>query len=345
MAQYQKNQLYSLPLSELRPDPAQPRKHLDPAALEELAQSVARMGIIQPVVCRQEPDTGQVYVVAGERRCMAAMQAGLAEVPALFIDGGNHAEVALVENLIRQDLNPVEEAEALQRLMEEHDYAQEQLAVVIGKSQPSISRSLSLNRLPREIRDACRQDPTVPRNVLLDIAGMKQERGMLTRFNKYKERQARIAADQGADHAPAPHKRSQPESIAQGLGGMADRIRALAFAGLSEADRVMLLESMKAMQAILADAISRATNAGKAPTRAPMKAAVKAPVKAAEKAAGNPAVKGPLKSPARAPAKLPVKAAAKAPMKAPARTPARTPAGSAAKPSGGKIKNVSSIIK
>ncbi len=75
-----------------------------------------------------------------------------------------------MENLLRQDLNPVEEAEALQRLMDAHAYQQDQLVEIIGKSKATISESLSLNRLPQAIRDECRQDPTVPKNVLVEIA-------------------------------------------------------------------------------------------------------------------------------------------------------------------------------
>jgi ParB family chromosome partitioning protein len=194
MATYEKNKLYQVPLAELQPDPSQPRKYMDPVTLEELTASIRQMGIIEPVVCRQDPETSLVYVVAGERRCAAARKAGLATVPAIFIDGANCAEVALVENLLRQDLNPVEEAEALKRLMDDHAYEQEQLAAIIGKSQPTISKSLSLNRLPREIRDECRQDPTVSRNVLIEIARKKQERSMLTQFRKFREQQAKEAA-------------------------------------------------------------------------------------------------------------------------------------------------------
>ena len=93
---YIPNQLYQVPLAELQLDPAQPRKYMDPVALEELTASVSQMGIIQPVVCRQDPATGLVYVVAGERRCAAARKAGLPTVPAVFIDGANYAEIALV---------------------------------------------------------------------------------------------------------------------------------------------------------------------------------------------------------------------------------------------------------
>jgi len=114
---------------------------MDPVALEELTASVAQMGIIQPVVCRQDPSMGLVYSVAGDRRCAAARKAGLATVPAVFIDGGNYAEIALVENLLRQDLNPVEEAEALQRLMDARAYQQYPLVEIIGKSKATITKS------------------------------------------------------------------------------------------------------------------------------------------------------------------------------------------------------------
>ena len=94
MAAYLPNQLFQVPLAELQPDPAQPRKYMDPVALDEMTASVGQVGIIQPIVCRQDPATGLVYVVAGERRCAAARKAGLPTVPAVFIDGGNYVEIA-----------------------------------------------------------------------------------------------------------------------------------------------------------------------------------------------------------------------------------------------------------
>jgi ParB family chromosome partitioning protein len=267
MTTYAKNQLYMAPLAELQPDPRQPRKFMDPVALQELTASVRQMGIIEPVVCRQDPATSLIYTVAGERRCAAARLAGLTEVPAIFIDGGNFAEIALVENLLRQDLNPVEEAEALQSLMDDHAYPQEQLATIIGKSQPTISRSLSLNRLPKEIRDQCRQDPTVPRNVLFEIAQKKQERSMLTQFKKYQDQQAKIAAKGTADAAAAPtqRKRTKAESIVNSIGIMASKISDLEFTDFSAEDRAMIIETMTSMKDALEEAIPRAVKNKKKP--------------------------------------------------------------------------------
>jgi ParB family chromosome partitioning protein len=255
---YIPNQLYQVPLAEIQPDPAQPRKYIDPVALEELTASVNQVGIIQPVVCRQDPATGLVYSVAGDRRCAAARKAGLTTVPAVFIDGANYPEIALVENLLRQDLNPVEEAEALQRLMDAHAYKQDQLVEIIGKSKSTISESLSLNRLPQTIRDECRQDPTVPKNVLVEIARKKQERSMLTKFQQYRGKQAKAAAKEQEVGTEPSRKRTQTEALAEGIGIMASKIGDLEFPDLSEEDRAMMIESMNSLKETLDEAIPRA---------------------------------------------------------------------------------------
>ena len=267
MASYLPNQLYQVPLAELQPDPAQPRKYMDPVALDEMTASIGQVGIIQPVVCRQDPATGLVYVVAGERRCAAARKAGLPTVPAVFIDGNNYAEIALVENLLRQDLNPVEEAEALQRLMDAHAYKQDQLVEIIGKSKATISEALSLNRLPQAIRDECRQDPAVPKNVLVEIARKKQERSMLTKFKQYREKQAKAAAKETAGAtAPTQRKRTPAEAVANSIATMASKIGDLEFPDFSAEDRAMLIETMNSLKGILEAAITRAVKNKKKPT-------------------------------------------------------------------------------
>jgi len=261
MATYAPNQLHQVPLAELQPDPTQPRKYLDPVALEELTASIKEHGIIQPIVCRQNPQTGLCYVVAGERRCAAARKAGLAKVPAVFIEGDNYAEIALVENLLRQDLNPVEEAEALQRLMDEHAYQQDQLAKIIGKSPATISVSLSLNKLPKEIRDECRQDPTVPKKVLVEIAQKKQERGMLTQFKKYRDQQEKAAAK--ATGTAATRKRTKTEAFVNQIGTMQNKIADLDFPSLSTEEREMVTETLTSLKNIVDKALARAAKKSK----------------------------------------------------------------------------------
>jgi len=181
---YEARTLYQVPIERVREDPNQPRKSFDAQGLEEMVASVSKHGIIQPVIFRRGPD-GTAIVVAGERRVAAAQQVGLTEIPGVFIDG-NAAEIALVENLQRQDLTPVEEAEALQRLKEEQQYTDEQLGTMIGKARTTINESLSLNKLPQEIRDACRGDRKLTKSALVEIARKKQDRSMTKAYNTLK---------------------------------------------------------------------------------------------------------------------------------------------------------------
>jgi ParB family chromosome partitioning protein len=110
----------------------------------------------------------------------------------LCIADANYAEVALMENLLRQDLTAVEEAEALQRLMTEQSYTQEQVGVIVGKARTTVGDILTLNKLPQEIRDECRGDRQISRSTLIDIARKKQVRGMTTAYNSYKAKQQKV---------------------------------------------------------------------------------------------------------------------------------------------------------
>ncbi len=185
---YKKGKLYQLELIRLQIDPKQPRKYMDPLAMEEMTVSVAKHGILQPIIFRADEEGGDPIIVAGERRVEAAKKAALLTIPAIFVEG-NHAEIALVENLLRQDLTPVEEAEGLKALMTEQKYTQEQLGVIIGKAQNTLSEILSLNKLPQEVRDECRGDRTISKNALIAIAKKKQARGMTTAYIAYKAKQ------------------------------------------------------------------------------------------------------------------------------------------------------------
>ena len=181
---YAPNRLYTIPLAELMPDPNQPRKYFDPVALEELTASVAQNGVMSPIFFRVE--NGLKYIVAGERRCAAGRKAGLANIPAIFVETPNYTEISLIENMVRSDLTPVEEAEALDRLMQDHKYQQRDLARIVSKSEAYMSETISLTKLPKEIRDECRQNPAVSKKALLEIAKKKQERSMLKAYQLYK---------------------------------------------------------------------------------------------------------------------------------------------------------------
>jgi ParB family chromosome partitioning protein len=184
--QYEKGNLYQLPITDLRPDPDQPRKVFDPAALEDLKDSIREYGIITPILFRVG-EQGWLIIIAGERRYQAALQLGLFVLPGICVED-RYAEIALIENLQRQDLTAVEEAEALDRLMTQESYSQTQLGGIVGKARTTVGDILTLNRLPAQIRDACRGDHQISRATLIEIARRKQERAMLTAFDAYRDK-------------------------------------------------------------------------------------------------------------------------------------------------------------
>lgn len=144
----------TLLLSEIVPNKDQPRKTFDEAALDELADSIRQHGILQPLLVRPIA-TGGYQLVAGERRWRASKRAGLKEVPVVVkeLSDTETMEIAIIENLQREDLNPIEEAEGLQALIDKCGFTQEQVAVSVGKSRPAIANSLRLLKLPVEVRD------------------------------------------------------------------------------------------------------------------------------------------------------------------------------------------------
>lgn len=142
-----------LRVEEIIPNPHQPRVNFDESALEELAASVAEVGVLQPVVVRPLDD-GRYALIAGERRWRAARRVGLTEIPAMVrtVDDQASLTQALIENLQRQDLTPLEEAAAYQELLEEHGMTHEQVATSVGKSRPAVSNTLRLLQLPLPIQ-------------------------------------------------------------------------------------------------------------------------------------------------------------------------------------------------
>ncbi|MBE5396084.1 ParB/RepB/Spo0J family partition protein [Brevibacillus borstelensis] len=141
-----------IPVADIRPNPYQPRKEFESSAIEELAQSIKEHGIIQPLIVRKSIKGYEL--VAGERRLRAAKSLGLKKVAAVVKDYSDQQlmEIALIENLQRENLNPLEEAEAYEKLISHHSYTQEQLAKKIGKSRPHVANMLRLLQLPEQIR-------------------------------------------------------------------------------------------------------------------------------------------------------------------------------------------------
>lgn len=146
------NGAVTLPLSEIVPNREQPRKEFDEEALADLSASIAQHGVLQPLLVRPMPD-GTYQLVAGERRWRASRMAGLTEVPVVIRDMTEQeaAELALIENLQREDLNPMEEALGYQTLMETYGMTQEQASQVVNKSRPAVANALRLLNLPQSV--------------------------------------------------------------------------------------------------------------------------------------------------------------------------------------------------
>ena len=146
-----------LPIHKVEPNPDQPRRDFDPEELQSLADSIATHGVVQPLTVR-ELNSGYYQIIAGERRWRAARIAELREIPAVIIEADDRKvmELALIENLQRQDLNPVEDAMGYRSLMEDYGLTQEDAAKQVGKSRPAVANALRLLNLPEKVLEMVR---------------------------------------------------------------------------------------------------------------------------------------------------------------------------------------------
>jgi ParB family transcriptional regulator, chromosome partitioning protein len=153
------DQLREIDIERILPNSQQPRKTFDDDSLNELANSIRAHGVVQPIVVRPLDD-GFFQLIAGERRWRASQRAGLTRIPAVVRESGEHAslEIALIENLQREDLNPIEEAQAYERLIVEFGLTQEEVARRVGKNRTTIANMLRLLRLPPEVQQWVRED-------------------------------------------------------------------------------------------------------------------------------------------------------------------------------------------
>ena len=171
-------ELLTLPISKVEPREAQPRKRFDEEALQELADSIARYGLIQPIVARKL-DSGYYQIIAGERRWRASRMAGLTEVPVRVLEADDRrtAELALVENLQREDLNPIEEARGYRTLMEDYGLTQEETAKSVGRSRPAVANALRLLSLSPAVMELVekRELSAGHARAILPLASEKQQ--------------------------------------------------------------------------------------------------------------------------------------------------------------------------
>jgi ParB family chromosome partitioning protein len=245
-----------VPTAALEPNPFQPRAAMDPARLAELTASVRETGIVQPILVRRRGDRFQI--IAGERRFRAAQAAGLATVPVTVRDVADEhmLEIALVENIQREELNAIEEAQAFQRLQDEFSLTQEEIARRVGRDRTTIANTLRLLRLPRELREmvaGSRLDAGHGRALLaLDRAEdqLALGREAARKGLSVREVERRVALLRAPRSVPARHRkdantRAAEERLRAALGarveiarrGRGGQIRVL-FAGEAELNRL-----------------------------------------------------------------------------------------------------------
>jgi ParB family chromosome partitioning protein len=196
---------FRVQVADIHPDPGQPRKRVKEAGIDAIAHSFERVGQLEPVLLRRR-DEGGWWMVAGERRWRAASKLGWTEISAIETLA-DPIEVALVENLQREDLTPFEEADGIHRLMEEGGYTQEQASDIIGRGQSDISRYLRLRTLPDQIRtdyDTGMLD--VPRSTLLELARLDDPELQLGLWEQAKTRGLTVREARAAKREPGPSK-------------------------------------------------------------------------------------------------------------------------------------------
>ena len=171
-----------VPLNMLAPNPDQPRRST--GDIGDLVSSIKEKGVLEPVLIRSLGDKFQI--IAGERRYRASVEAGLSQIPCIELDVDDRGvlEISLIENLQRRDLSPFEEADGLQKLCEKFLYTHEEVARKLGKSRISITETLTLNNIPIELRDVCRQLGITARSVLLEIARKQSHEAMASMIHE-----------------------------------------------------------------------------------------------------------------------------------------------------------------
>lgn len=185
-----KDMVTMMRLSDVEPRKDQPRKDFDDESLQSLSESILAHGVLQPIIVRENVEFSGTYeIIAGERRWRAARMAGLSEIPAITVDGDDLkvAQISLVENVQRENLNPVEEAFAYQALIERFGLTQEQLSREVGKSRPAITNMLRLIDLPDEVLELLR-DGKITTGHARAILGLDDDEKMIILANKVSEK-------------------------------------------------------------------------------------------------------------------------------------------------------------
>lgn len=199
----------AVPIQQVHPNPKQPRQHFDEKALDNLADSIRKRGVLQPVIVRRE-EGGNYTLIAGERRLRASQRAGVEHIPAIMSED-DLLEVALEENVQREDLSPLEEAEALSLLASDRELSHGDLAQLIHKSRPYVSNTLALTRLPTDIKqEYFSMGAPISREIMISIARLENEEAMHTLWTRVKLDAISVRSFRSEQRAEKPEELSRP---------------------------------------------------------------------------------------------------------------------------------------
>ncbi len=248
-SEYEHGSLFQVDVQLIKPNPHQPRQYFDPGRLAELADSIRNKGVIQPIVIRRD-EKGDVYLVAGDRRLRAAKMAGLKQVPAV-VTTHDPMSIALIENLQREDLSPLEESEAMARIITEQDFSQEELGLFLGKSKATISETLSLNRLPEVIKKEVRRvEHSVPKRVLIQIARQKTPERMTVLFRRL-QKQHEKACEIGVKERPKKKVRTMAAIVVSKAAELIHGIERLDLGTTEDREKMELRSELERLKAAI----------------------------------------------------------------------------------------------
>jgi ParB family chromosome partitioning protein len=232
--------LAAVPIEQLHPNPQQPRRFMDPESLAELTASVRQRGVLQPIIVKREGDG--YLIMAGERRYRAAKAAGLTVVPAIVRDDDPN-EIALIENLQREDLTALEEAEGLGAMVARYGYTHQALAQLLHKSRPYVSNTLVLTRLPAEVKAELHRYPAISREILMTIARQDSEVEMLKLWRRIKL--ANISVHKFRESRRPENDATRAREVMAAARRMNRKLRNFETSDLAEAERMKLVRVLR----------------------------------------------------------------------------------------------------
>jgi len=242
------DRIINIPIDRILVDTNQIRKNFDQEGLEELAQSIKRHGLIQPIVVTKK-DEG-FKLVAGERRFRACQIVGLKKIKAT-VTRGDPLEIALIENIQREDLSPIEEAEGYQRLIEMHSYTQEEVAEIVGKSQPYINKTLALTELTENIKkDYIASSNRIPRELLYEVTKQTKPEQMEKLYNDILTYNLTVREVRKQQHG-REHQKRPKNTVIQNIEQFDFRLSKFDLEKLPTQDRVHLGQVLEHLQSTI----------------------------------------------------------------------------------------------